>query len=200
MLRLGHIVTETGGESMEQKGITLWFTGLSGAGKTTVARLVEERLNREHRLRVQLLDGDVLREVMNRDLGFSKEDRFMHIQRAAFIAKLLTDHGVIVLASFITPYQEMRDYCRRQIENYAEIYVKCPLNVCMERDVKGLYKKALAGKIDHFTGISDPYEEPVNPDLVIETLAETPEESAERVIQYLSRQRSIPGLAAGEHL
>ncbi|SEN41939.1 adenylylsulfate kinase [Lihuaxuella thermophila] len=185
---------------MEQKGITLWFTGLSGAGKTTVARLVEERLNREHRLRVQLLDGDVLREVMNRDLGFSKEDRFMHIQRAAFIAKLLTDHGVIVLASFITPYQEMRDYCRRQIENYAEIYVKCPLNVCMERDVKGLYKKALAGKIDHFTGISDPYEEPVNPDLVIETLAETPEESAERVIQYLSRQRSIPGLAAGEHL
>nr|WP_280139781.1 adenylyl-sulfate kinase [Lihuaxuella thermophila] len=194
------MVTETGGESMEQKGITLWFTGLSGAGKTTVARLVEERLNREHRLRVQLLDGDVLREVMNRDLGFSKEDRFMHIQRAAFIAKLLTDHGVIVLASFITPYQEMRDYCRRQIENYAEIYVKCPLNVCMERDVKGLYKKALAGKIDHFTGISDPYEEPVNPDLVIETLAETPEESAERVIQYLSRQRSIPGLAAGEHL
>jgi adenylylsulfate kinase len=185
---------------MGQKGVTLWFTGLSGAGKTTVARMVEERLKREYQLRVQLLDGDVLREVMNRDLGFSREDRFMHIQRAAFIANMLTEHGVIVLASFITPYQEMRDYCRRQIENYAEIYIKCPLSVCIERDVKGLYKKALEGKIENFTGISDPYEEPLNPDLVIETLTETPEESAERVIQYLSRQRYIPGSVAGEHL
>lgn len=177
---------------MEQKGVTLWLTGLSGAGKTTIARLVEDRLKKERNIRIQMLDGDILREVINRELGFTKQDRFTQIKRAAFIAKLLTDHGVIVLASFITPYQSMRDYCRSQISQYKELYVQCPLSKCIDRDVKGLYKQALAGEIDHFTGISDPYEEPVQPDLVIKTAKETPEQSAERVIRFLEKEGYIP--------
>ncbi|MBA4494475.1 adenylyl-sulfate kinase [Paenactinomyces guangxiensis] len=185
---------------MEQKGIALWLTGLSGAGKTTIAYLVGQRLKNDHHVRVQVLDGDLLRKVFSKDLGFTREDRFRHIERAAFIAKLLIEHGVITIASFITPYQEMRDYCRKQIGSFAEIYIKCPLSECIERDVKGLYKKALKGKIPYFTGISDPYEEPVNPDLVIETATESPDESAERVIHFLGRKGYIQSRMEDEQL
>lgn len=169
---------------MSKKGFTLWFTGLSGAGKTTIAKLVESLLHAKQINRIQLLDGDLLREVMNQDLGFNREDRMKQIQRAAFITQLLNQHGVHVLASFITPYEEMRDYCRSHIRNYHEIYVGCSLEECIHRDVKGLYKKAIAGQIDQFTGISDPFEIPMKSDLILDTVLETPEESAEKVLTY----------------
>src|SRR5690625_3168929 len=144
---------------MLDRGITLWFTGMSGAGKTTVAVAVEKLLQ-QRGARVERLDGDVVRESLTRDLGFSKEDRDKNIERVTFVAKLLTRQGVIVLASFISPYKATREYSRQQIGEFAEVYVEAPLDVLIERDVKGLYKKALAGEIANFTGISDPYEAP----------------------------------------
>ncbi|WP_124727451.1 adenylyl-sulfate kinase [Staphylospora marina] len=179
-----------------RNGWTLWFTGLSGAGKTTVARLVENELVKLGRPRVQLLDGDLMREETHRDLGFTRDDRIIHIKRAAWVAALLNGHGVAVLASFITPYREMREYCRRRIPGYHEVYVKCSLETCIERDVKGLYRKALAGEIDHFTGISDPYEEPPDPDLVLDTETETPEQSAGKVLDFLE-SRGLIGAGRG---
>ncbi len=173
-----------------QKGIALWFTGLSGAGKTTISRIVEKKL-KTLGFRVQSLDGDEVRRHLAFDLGFSYEDRMTNIRRAAFVAKLLTEHQIIVLASFITPYQEMRDYCRKQIGSYAEIYVKCSLEECIRRDVKGLYKQALAGKIKHFTGISDPFEEPKHPDLILHSDQTEPEDCADEVIHFLKKHQYI---------
>ncbi|MBD1371570.1 adenylyl-sulfate kinase [Hazenella sp. IB182357] len=173
------------------KGAVFWLTGLSGAGKTTIAKLVEEKLNELPDVRVQLLDGDILRDVINSDLGFTKEDRFKQIQRGAFIAQLLMKQGVLVLCSFITPYRFMRDYCRQRIDQFHEIYVKCPLEACIERDVKGLYKKAIDGEITQFTGISDPYETPLQPDMMIETATEVPEVSAEKLFQFIRKQGYI---------
>ncbi|MDF2648672.1 MAG: adenylyl-sulfate kinase [Paenibacillus sp.] len=173
-----------------QKGVTVWFTGLSGAGKTTISGLVEAEL-RQSGKKVEALDGDVVRRNLTADLGFSKEDRFTNIQRVAYVAKLLTRNDIIVLASFISPYQEMRDYCRKEIGSFIEVFVKCPLEECISRDVKGLYKKALKGEISHFTGITDHFEEPMNPDVVVETGVETPQESAAIIMAYLARNHYV---------
>src|SRR6266478_2907381 len=157
---------------MEQKGFTLWFTGLSGAGKSTLARLVEtELIARGHK--VEVLDGDVIRTNLSKGLGFSKEDRDTNIRRIGFVCNLLTRNDVIAIAAAISPYKEVRDELRRDIGSFVEVYVKCPIEVLAERDVKGLYKKALAGEIKNFTGVSDPYEAPVNPDVMVDSSKET---------------------------
>lgn len=169
---------------MEQKGITVWLTGLSGSGKTTLACLLEKKLS-AWGSRVERLDGDAVRAHLTKDLGFSKADRFAHIERVAYVADLLTKHNVIVLASFISPYRAMRAHCRKVISSFAEVYVKCPLEECIRRDVKGLYARALKGEIPCFTGISDPFEEPESPDLTVHTHQEEPEESADHVIRFL---------------
>jgi adenylylsulfate kinase len=165
----------------DQKGVTLWFTGLPCSGKSAVADIVAERLKARN-LQVERLDGDIVRQELTRDLGFSKADRDENIRRVTFVAKLLARNGVAVLVSFISPYRQMRDRARQQIQNFCEIYVKCPVEVCMKRDVKGMYQKALRGDIKEFTGVSDPYEEPLRPELVLETDKETIEQSVEKVL------------------
>jgi adenylyl-sulfate kinase len=172
-------------------GFTLWFTGLSGAGKSTLARLVEERLL-ERGLKVEVLDGDEVRRHLSKGLGFSKEDRDENIRRIGFVCHLLTRNGVIAIAAAISPYREIRDENRQLIGDFVEVFVKCPLNVFVLRDAKGLYKKALAGEIPHFTGVSDPYEEPPQAEIVVETDRETPEESCRRIIAGLEALKRIP--------
>ncbi len=162
------------------RGFTLWFTGLSGAGKSTLARLIEKRL-REHDARVEVLDGDVVRTNLSKGLGFSKEDRDTNIRRIGFVCDLLSRNGVIAIAAAISPYREIRREIRTKVTNFVEVFVECPIDVLADRDVKGLYKKALAGEIQHFTGISDPYEEPQQPEVVVHSDSQTPEESAERI-------------------
>jgi len=169
----------------EQQGFTLWFTGLPCSGKSAVANRVAEVL-KERGKRVERLDGDIVRQSLTRDLGFSKEDRDENIRRVTFVAKLLTRNGVAVLTSFISPYREIRAEARKEIGKFIEVYAKCSLKACMERDVKGMYEKAIRGEIKEFTGISDPYEEPINPEILIETDKETLEESANKVIQRLN--------------
>ena len=169
---------------MEQKGVTVWFTGLSGCGKTTVADLVDKKL-KEQGYKVERLDGDIVRQSLTKDLGFSKEDRNTNIDRVTFVAKLLTRNDVIVLATFISPYIARRNKTREEIGSFLEVFVDCPLEECEKRDVKGMYKKAREGIIKEFTGISDPYEAPENPELVLKTKDETVEESAEKVIAAL---------------
>jgi adenylyl-sulfate kinase len=177
--------------NVEQKGFTLWMTGLSGAGKTTIAKIVEARL-KERGLKIERLDGDVVRQSLTRDLGFSKEDRDKNIERVTFVAKLLSRNGVGVIASFISPYQTVRDNVRQETTNFIEVFVHAPLEVCAERDVKGMYAKAFAGEIENFTGVSDPYEPPVNPEITVHTHEETPEESAQKLIAYLEEHGYIP--------
>ena len=176
---------------MTQEGFTLWLTGLSGAGKTTIAVALEQKL-RERGLRIERLDGDTVREGLTRDLGFSKEDRDKNIERVTFVAKLLSRNGVGVIASFISPYQAARDKVRQETTNFIEGYVATPLSVCAERDVKGMYKKAFAGEIKEFTGVSDPYEAPVDPELTINTHEQTLDESVAQVIAYLEERNLIP--------
>lgn len=178
---------------MEQKGFTLWFTGLPGSGKTTVSQLVADKL-RQRGLRVEVLDGDEVRKTLSKGLGFSKEDRDTHIKRIGFICKLLSRNGVVAIAAAISPYEEIRQYNRQQIRDYVEVFCKCPLEVLIERDPRGLYRKAISGEISHFTGISDPYEEPANPELTLYTDREKPEESAARVLQRLEELAYIPHL------
>ncbi len=175
----------------EQKGFTLWMTGLSGSGKTTIAKIMEKQL-KDRGIKIERLDGDVVRQSLTRDLGFSKEDRDKNIERVTFVAKLLSRNGVGVIASFISPYQAVRDMARSETTNFIEVYVYAPLEVCAERDVKGLYQKAFAGEIPNFTGVSDPYEEPANAEVVVPTHEETPEESAARLIAYLEEKGYIP--------
>lgn len=172
------------------KGCTLWFTGLSGAGKSTIATLVSEELLARH-VAVEVLDGDDVRTNLSKGLGFSKEDRDTNIKRIGYVAGLLSRHGVIAITAAISPYRQTRDDVRRSIANFLEVYVRCPIEVCMARDVKGLYEKALTGKIRHFTGIDDPYEEPLHPDLVIDTHLENPDESAAKVLALLTKQGYI---------
>jgi adenylyl-sulfate kinase len=169
---------------MTQKGFTLWFTGLSGAGKTTLARLVETELRgRGHN--VEVLDGDVVRTNLSKGLGFSKEDRDTNIRRIGFVCDLLARNGVVAIAAAISPYRDVREEVRQTTGSFVEVYVKCPIDVLAERDVKGLYKKALAGEIKNFTGIDDPYEEPLSPEIIIHTDTETPEQSAARILATL---------------
>ena len=167
------------------RGFTLWFTGLSGAGKTTIADIVEHELRVRFR-RIEVLDGDIVRTNLSKGLGFSREDRDTNVLRIGFVADLLTRNGVGVIVSAISPFKEVRDRVRRNIgEDFIEVFVDAPLEVCAERDVKGLYKKAFSGEIQQFTGVSDPYEAPAAPDLVLKTEEETPEESARKVIEKL---------------
>ena len=170
----------------EYPGFTLWFTGLPCSGKTTVADLVAEEL-RKRGHRVERLDGDVVRKGLTRDLGFSKEDRDKNIERVTFVAKLLSRNGVATIVSFVSPYREAREKARKETTNFVEVYVKCPVEVCEQRDVKGMYKKARRGEIKDFTGVQDPYEEPLNPEIVLETDKETPEESAAKVLRKLGQ-------------
>ncbi len=167
------------------RGFALWFTGLSGAGKTTIADIVEREL-RTRFGKVEVLDGDIVRTNLSKGLGFSREDRDTNVLRIGFVADLLTRNGVGVIVSAISPFKEVRDQVRRNIgEDFIEIFVDAPLEVCAERDVKGLYKKAFSGEIPQFTGVSDPYEPPVAAELHIKTDEETAQESARRVVSYL---------------
>ena len=166
------------------EGFVLWFTGLSGSGKSTIADRVAEKL-RERGLKIERLDGDTVRKSLTRDLGFSERDRNENIRRVAFVAKLLSRNGVGVIASFISPYRKIRNHVREEVTNFVEVYAKCPLEICIERDPKGLYKKALNGEIENFTGVSHPYEEPENPEILLETDKETVDECVEKVINKL---------------
>jgi adenylylsulfate kinase len=168
----------------KERGFSLWFTGLSGAGKTTIAEIVEKEL-RERGRRVEVLDGDIVRTNLSKGLTFSREDRNTNVLRIGFVANLLTRNGVGVIVSAISPFKEARDQVRRRIIDFVEVFVDAPLEVCAERDVKGLYKKAFSGEIPQFTGVSDPYEAPNAPDLVLKTAEEEPHESAQRVIEKL---------------
>ncbi len=174
----------------KQKGVTLWFTGLSGSGKTTIAIEVEKELKKRG-YRVQRLDGDIIREHLTRDLGFSKKDRDENIRRVSFVAKLLTDHDIITLCSFISPYRKARQEARKLIGQFVEVYVNTPLAVCEQRDVKGLYAKARAGEIEEFTGVSDPYEEPEAPEIELKTAYESLFESSAKIINYLEAKGFI---------
>ena len=179
---------------MDQKGVTVWFTGMSGAGKTALALRLEGEL-RDRGLKVERLDGDIVREGLTRDLGFSKEDRDKNIERVTFVAKLLTRNGVAVLCSFISPYREVRAKAREEIGEFVEVYCYAPLDTLVERDVKGLYKKAIAGEIDNFTGISDPYEAPEKPEVVIDSGTETIEESLAKVLDKMEELGYVPARA-----
>lgn len=172
---------------MSRQGLTIWFTGLSGAGKSTLAEAVAQRLRAQGEL-VEIMDGDEVRTHLSKGLGFSREDRDTNIKRIAYVCKLLTRNGVICISAAIAPYREARAWAREEIGDFIEVYVKCPLEVCRERDVKGLYKLVDEGKIQHFTGVDDPYEEPENPDLVIETSKQSLEESVETL---LAKVRSL---------
>src|SRR5688572_14976029 len=180
----------------EQRGFTLWFTGLSGAGKTTITNvLVKELIQRGSKL--EILDGDVVRENLSKGLGFSKEDRDTNIRRIAFVANLLSRNGVPVITAAISPYRDIRDEARQMMgERFVEAYVKASVEVCEERDVKGLYAKARSGEIKEFTGVSDPYEPPENPELVIDTEAQSAEESAQQILTYLEERQLIPAAVA----
>jgi adenylyl-sulfate kinase len=167
-----------------QRGFTAWFTGLPCSGKTTIADIVAERI-RSKGYKVERLDGDIVRKGLTSDLGFSKEDRDENIKRVTFVAKLLSRNGVAVLATFVSPYKARRQKTREEIKNFIEIYTRTPLETCIKRDVKGMYKKALEGEISNFTGIDDPYEEPENPELILDTDKETVEESVEKVLTKL---------------
>lgn len=172
------------------KGFTLWFTGLSGAGKSTISERIYQRL-RDSGARVELLDGDIVRTHLSKGLGFSKEDRDTNIRRIGWVCQILSRNGVIAITAAISPYRDIREEVRRSIENFVEVYVHCPIEVLAERDVKGLYKKALAGEIPNFTGVSDPYEAPADPELTVDSSRESVDESVEKVWSRLKELHLI---------
>ena len=182
----GRVKREDRERLLGQKGVVIWFTGLSGSGKSTLAYAVEEKLHEMGYL-TYVLDGDNIRHGLNSDLGFSPEDREENIRRVGEVAKLFADAGVIVMTAFISPYRKDRRRARRLMDEgrFVEVYCKCGLEVCERRDPKGLYKKAKAGEIDEFTGVSAPYEEPERPEIVVETDKQSVEECVEKIIQYL---------------
>ena len=185
----GKITKEDRVKLLNQKGVTIWLTGLSGSGKSTIAVELEHALI-ENRHQAYILDGDNIRHGLNKNLGFSPEDRTENIRRIGEVAKLFTDAGIITITAFISPYREDRDAVRRLLSDgeFIEVYIKCPLDVCEERDTKGLYKKARAGEVKDFTGISAPYEEPLNPELTIDSSKLTVEESTRAVLNYLEEK------------
>ena len=170
----------------EQKGFTLWFTGLSGSGKTALAKLLEPEL-RKRGLKVERLDGDIVRQSLTRDLGFSKEDRDINIRRIGFVASEIVSHGGVVICAAVSPYRATRNDVRNMVgtDQFIEIFVDTPLEVCEERDVKGMYAMARRGEIKGFTGIDDPYEPPQNPEITLDTVSFTPEENAYHVASFL---------------
>src|SRR5579863_5205922 len=174
-------------------GFTLWFTGLSGAGKSTLAGLTAEELRRLG-YRVEVLDGDEVRTHLSKGLGFSKEDRDTNIRRIGYVCNLLARNGVIAISAAISPYREVRDEVRGLHQRFFEVFVRCTIDKLVERDVKGLYKKALAGEIKHFTGVSDPYEEPLKPELIVDSSTETVDQSLAKLIGRLEELKYInPG-------
>ena len=176
----------------DHKGFTLWMTGLSGSGKSTITDVLVDKFE-ERGIPLEVLDGDVVRENLSKGLGFSKEDRDTNIRRIAFVADLLSRNGVPVITAAISPYEEIRAEAREMMDGrFIEAYVKVSLEEAERRDVKGLYKKARAGEIKEFTGVSDPYEAPENPELVIDTESQTPEESAQQIVAYLEERDLIP--------
>jgi len=179
------------GFHLKHQGFVVWLTGLPGSGKTTIGRSLLVQLQ-ELQLRAELLDGDEVRRQLSPDLGFTKADRETHARRVVYLSKLLAKNGIITLVSLIAPYRSFREYARREIVDYVEAYVKTPLETCIKRDPKGLYKKALKGEITDMTGLQDPYEEPQNPELVIETERFTVEESARLILSKLKELKYIP--------
>jgi adenylyl-sulfate kinase len=180
---------------MSDKGLTVWFTGLSGAGKSTIANALAAELRARGR-RVEILDGDVVRENLSKGLGFSKEDRDINIRRIGFVAELLTRNGVIVLVAAISPYREIRDEVREMVGRFLEVHVDCTIDELTRRDVKGLYAKALAGEIKNFTGVSDPYEAPLDPEVRVDSSVETLEESLAKVIAAVEDYDSVESISA----
>lgn len=175
---------------MNHRGVTVWFTGLSGAGKTTITKELADKLKAQG-CKIEILDGDIIRQNLTKGLGFSKEDRDENIRRIGFVSHLLTRNGVIVLVSAISPYREIREEVRKRIGDFVEVYVNAPLAVCEDRDVKGLYERARAGEIKGFTGIDDPYEEPLNPEVECRTDQEELSGSVTKVISKLKEMNYL---------
>ena len=176
---------------MKQRGFTVWFTGLPSSGKSTLARLLQQTLD-EIGIASEILDGDEIRQRLTKGLGFSKEDRDENIRRIAYVSKLITRVGGVAIVAAISPYQELRDRARIEIGEFVEVYVQCPLQICMQRDVKGLYAKAVKGEIGNFTGITDPYESPSSPEVVIRTDCNLPQENIRTILQYLDDSNYVP--------
>ena len=170
----------------DKKGMVIWLTGLPCSGKTTLAKEIEKYF-KENNLSIQILDGDVVRKTISSDLGFSKEDRDKNIERMSYIAQMLSDNGVNVVLAFVSPYQKMRDFCRSLCENYIEVYIECDINKCKERDVKGMYKKAISGEIKDFTGVQDPFEIPKNPEVIVNTENENIDDSLRKIVNYIEK-------------
>lgn len=195
----GHVQRETRHQLLGQKGCTIWFTGLSGSGKSTIAYTLEHALVQRGRL-AYVLDGDNIRHGLNKNLGFSAEDREENIRRIGEVAKLFADAGIITMTSFISPYRKDRDNVRLLHEQgnlpFLEVYVCTPIETCEQRDPKGLYKKARAGQIKNFTGIDDPYEPPLKPELTLDASRVSPQEAALTLLQYLAERRIIPAESA----
>jgi adenylyl-sulfate kinase len=184
----GELTTLRIGKERMHQGFTLWFTGLSGAGKSTLTELLDKEFRRRN-YKVEVLDGDIVRTNLSKGLGFSKEDRDINIRRIGFVCDLLSRNGVIAMSAAISPYKSVRQECRELVEShgvkFVEVYAKCTLDELVRRDVKGLYKKALSGEIQNFTGVSDPYEEPENPEITIDSATQSVEESFAQIIAYL---------------
>ncbi len=175
-----------------EKGFVVWLTGLPGSGKSTIGKRLVERL-RMMGLKVEYLDGDLVRPWLSPEAGFTREDRTRHLTRVAFVSHLLARNGVAVVAAFVSPYRDVRRRARELIGDFIEVYVKCPLEVCMERDPKGLYRRALAGEIKHMTGLDDPYEEPLNPEVVVDTSVMDVDTCVDKIVSYLRGAGYIDG-------
>jgi adenylylsulfate kinase len=184
---------------MQLPGFTIWFTGLPCSGKSTISVILEETFRKERGM-VEVLDGDVIRTNLSKGLGFSREDRETNLMRIAFVCHLLTRNGVPNIAAAISPFDNVREQVRDLIgDGYVEVYTRCPVEKCIERDVKGMYKKALAGEIKGFTGVDDPFDEPDSPEVICDTDKETAEESAAKVVAYLRSRGFLPAAAPGDN-
>ena len=180
---------------MSYPGFTIWFTGLPCSGKSTISLILADIIRKE-RGKIEIMDGDVVRTNLSKGLGFSREDRETNLKRIAFVCNLLTRNDVPVIAAAISPFENVRQWARDLIgENFIEVYARCPLETCIERDVKGMYKKALAGEIKGFTGVDDPFDEPADADLVCDTDQETPEESTAKIVTFLRSRGYLPATA-----